>query len=596
MKWCYGLRLVAAVLLMGTNTAWAAVDAPPTPEAGVQQVEAKKLSEYRAVLATFDRASAAAPTDVDLALDRCRFIDQFTDDESGTWIESAVDDFDQCQSDVETRWSSAPAVQLFAMQRLWGKEAVERGEALSKQAATWPPALRRDLYAKLSSAYASQHDTKRAGELALQAVQLGDEEHVAPAIDYLVEHKRYAEAERLLTSAPPAKGSWSAERRITAALALPDHRAALRELGRYHAPDDAVSPDIAARAYLRAGDARAAKRELDKAEGDYASVQQARFDTAIALGDARTAAAAVHFADVQNIRTATQRFATLAHAMPSSLLRPSMWPGVLGVALLVALIALLPGLVLVPAHYRGLMRRLNGRAGIAVFPSGLRRAWIAAALFLIVPLLAALVVAPKGFLDLSAVGPDAERAMFRTVFVGMLASLLCLLPLARGIPRVQLFGDRAAWRAARWRVPAAWALAFGTGAAIGVWHAAMGGGAPTAQTRAVEALAAGGMQAYGLPLTLLVMAVLAPIVEEFVFRGMLLGGLSRHISFGWANTVQAAAFALGHGDPPRFLFYFVLGLASGWLVKRTGSIGPSIALHALNNALAALLITSTFPT
>ena len=66
----------------------------------------------------------------------------------------------------------------------------------------------------------------------------------------------------------------------------------------------------------------------------------------------------------------------------------------------------------------------------------------------------------------------------------------------------------------------------------------------------------------------------------------LLGGLSRHISFGWANVWQAALFAAIHGDPPRLPYYFAMGLFGGWLVKRTSSLAPAIALHMLNNAVA----------
>jgi len=80
--------------------------------------------------------------------------------------------------------------------------------------------------------------------------------------------------------------------------------------------------------------------------------------------------------------------------------------------------------------------------------------------------------------------------------------------------------------------------------------------------------------------------MVGPVFEELAFRGLLLGGLSRHISFGWANTIQALIFAAIHNDSPRFLYYFAMGCFGGWLVKRTGSLGATIALHVLNNAVA----------
>jgi membrane protease YdiL (CAAX protease family) len=45
-----------------------------------------------------------------------------------------------------------------------------------------------------------------------------------------------------------------------------------------------------------------------------------------------------------------------------------------------------------------------------------------------------------------------------------------------------------------------------------------------------------------------------------------------------------------HFEATHFVFYLVLGLAAGWLVRRTRGMGASIALHAANNAFATLLL------
>jgi membrane protease YdiL (CAAX protease family) len=110
----------------------------------------------------------------------------------------------------------------------------------------------------------------------------------------------------------------------------------------------------------------------------------------------------------------------------------------------------------------------------------------------------------------------------------------------------------------------------------------------TMQQQAMQALAEGGRETVGPAISLLLVALLVPIVEELVFRGLLLGGLSRHLSFGWANAVQSGVFALVHVDSPRLLGYFALALLAGWLVRRTGSLWPAMLLHALNNAVATM--------
>jgi uncharacterized protein len=91
--------------------------------------------------------------------------------------------------------------------------------------------------------------------------------------------------------------------------------------------------------------------------------------------------------------------------------------------------------------------------------------------------------------------------------------------------------------------------------------------------------------------------VLAPVVEELLFRGALLRALIRRTSPRNAVFGSALLFALVHfiGDPgtgyyvPAFL---LLGLVSGWRSVETGRLGQSICLHAGFNLLAAILILS----
>ena len=131
--------------------------------------------------------------------------------------------------------------------------------------------------------------------------------------------------------------------------------------------------------------------------------------------------------------------------------------------------------------------------------------------------------------------------------------------------------------------------AAGSGFMTLVHKAFIGGDSSTLQTRTVEALITNSWSEYGFLATWLCIGVLTPIVEEAVFRGMLLGGMARHISVGWANLVQALLFATVHGAAPRFLVYFAMALAAGWMTRRYRSLLPAIALHALNNTVALLI-------
>ena len=587
------LRKWLTIAALSTCAAFAqtAIASSPTSDDGVQQVVAQKTAEYRHVLAAFDVAMRAAPDDVAIAVERCRFINRFTDDEYGEWVESAPDDLAACQEALQSRWKSAPAVQLFALQQLWGEEAVEQGETLLKGAGNWPPTLRRDLLAKVSQAQENE-DADRAGELAVQAVRLGDSSGVSRAVRYLVSRKQFPEAARLLADAPPASELWTARARVESALELPDRRAALHELQRYAGAEWTIDAALAARVYLRAGDIASARKLLKGENGDGEPLQKVRFDIAMAAGNTTAAVATVRLTDTEHFSENLQRFMTLATTAPSTLLQGPMRLGVLLVFVLALVLGLFPGLLLVPVHYRGLIRTVSGRPAVPLFDAvGLRRAWWAAAVFIVVPMMAAMVLDPSLIPTLlDGVSPSGP-GVFRMMLWGAVVGLVCLLPAIRQIGVRQLVGDGAVLRASLWRVPAAWVCLIGTGMLIAAWHAHSGGGGDTLQTKAIDAMASGGRQAYGLVPTLLLVAVLVPVFEELVFRGLLLGGLTRHISFGWANTLQAVLFAFAHDDPPRFIFYLVMALLGGWLVKRTRALGPAMALHGLNNALAFVLLT-----
>jgi membrane protease YdiL (CAAX protease family) len=87
-------------------------------------------------------------------------------------------------------------------------------------------------------------------------------------------------------------------------------------------------------------------------------------------------------------------------------------------------------------------------------------------------------------------------------------------------------------------------------------------------------------------------AVAAPIVEEVVFRGVLLSVLRRHMGAAWSVVVSAAVFAAVHLVDPNAIAVvpglFLLGIALGWAALRRGDLSLAIALHSGINLLAAI--------
>ena len=87
-----------------------------------------------------------------------------------------------------------------------------------------------------------------------------------------------------------------------------------------------------------------------------------------------------------------------------------------------------------------------------------------------------------------------------------------------------------------------------------------------------------------------VVCLLAPVVEELVFRGAILRALLQGMSRHWVAIVMSALlFALIHMNPAQMPHAFCLGLLLGWMYYRTRSIIPGIMVHWVNNTVAYAL-------
>lgn len=114
---------------------------------------------------------------------------------------------------------------------------------------------------------------------------------------------------------------------------------------------------------------------------------------------------------------------------------------------------------------------------------------------------------------------------------------------------------------------------------------------PSANQKMVEELT------HNQPLfSFFMVVVFAPLTEELTFRGM----LARFVFPQQDNIKQTALFllvsslifALVHfpGTPLQFLVYASLGFSMGLAYISKGGLAYSIALHALNNLIAFLMI------
>lgn len=85
--------------------------------------------------------------------------------------------------------------------------------------------------------------------------------------------------------------------------------------------------------------------------------------------------------------------------------------------------------------------------------------------------------------------------------------------------------------------------------------------------------------------------VLAPILEETVFRGFLMVSLTKWLPSPLAVLLSAAVFSAAHLTPGEFPQLFVLGTALGFSYAQTRNLLTPITIHAFWNSGVILLLT-----
>lgn len=89
--------------------------------------------------------------------------------------------------------------------------------------------------------------------------------------------------------------------------------------------------------------------------------------------------------------------------------------------------------------------------------------------------------------------------------------------------------------------------------------------------------------------TLIIVALLPAVAEEYLFRGCIARAFAQK-GYVFAVFASAALFALMHGSPLQLVHQFLIGVVTAILFFATRSLWPSIILHFVNNA-AALFVS-----
>jgi uncharacterized protein len=115
---------------------------------------------------------------------------------------------------------------------------------------------------------------------------------------------------------------------------------------------------------------------------------------------------------------------------------------------------------------------------------------------------------------------------------------------------------------------------------------------PTPQQPFEDIISQGG--ALSIALTFIAASVVAPIVEETFFRGVLYTTLRGRMGVWGAVILSSAMFAVVHPLPGGFVIIFTLACVFALMRERTGSLLPSMVCHSVYNTVQLLVLLLLF--
>lgn len=565
-------------------------------------IEESREDRYHAVVAGYAAACAARPNDPVIALERVRFIDRFAYAEDVP-IESAGADRDAALAYLNTRFPRASGTVLYHLERTHGPAFDTAAHEHLARYPAWPAHDRARFAFLLARRDWDTGKAEQAASLARDSFYLNPTiEAGLLAVEANVDPYQNADRLRLLDDPVFEQADlWTRKRKMDL---LFDHGATAPALDLYAALKETAPAFVhsldTARRLAKAGAVDAGRQAIAAIRvnrWNRDQILRQRFTFELEYGDAAQAGAAYRalratgFAADPLLR---DRFTLLLRHPGAG------WSGhdVLGVLALLGALAglvLAPALLLLPVHYWSMLR---SRRSPAVPPPvvrwHLRDAWVALGILLVGECAALWYFRPEVFRNgwtanaLAAAVSDSPGHSI--LLIQGVASGIMALVVALALWRAQAWGflGRGSWRFGQ-LIHASLAGTVGLRifllAYASIWPEALAGDLASLSPQTRE-LCLALIKTWGPAGLIVGMAMIVPVLEEILFRGILLDALAKHIPFGWANLLQATLFALLHENLRVLPFFVAFGMICGFVTRRAGGLLPAILIHACNNLLA----------
>ncbi len=93
----------------------------------------------------------------------------------------------------------------------------------------------------------------------------------------------------------------------------------------------------------------------------------------------------------------------------------------------------------------------------------------------------------------------------------------------------------------------------------------------------------------GLLLQILAVGIVGPVMEEYLFRGILFRRLRDYVGMWWGVILSAVIFGIAHGNLTQGLFAGAFGIMLALLYEHYGTLRAPIAAHIANNVMTVLV-------
>lgn len=597
---CMGFCAFPIIAGASTNSVVAELGNAPSRQALIEKVDAQVKSSVEAALAEYDTLIEREPYDVVLRIERCKFLSEYVSNfESASFLDELYALSEQCDAQLREDFPGHPEILLLDLEKSYGEERERRGkEILSTMLFEgWTQGQSSRLYAALA------HDANLAGrsEEAQEYAQIALHYDEAADVRLILARGHLARGENqevieLLTTRFDEyrhDDPWY----LLEKMKLLSRAGAMNVAASLYeklAQAEYYNHVDAARTLLELGAVDLARSEVHKANASYTAEDEKQlFFLELEHGTKEAALAAYNAwrdAGWKHDPIGINRIALATR----DITLPWKARDVLALAaglLLLVVAAAASGAPVAAVHYWGFVRRHRSGGSYPTEGWQLRHAWAALAALTTASILGMYAAGP---LDLySLVQFDAELQPWQwsrsAVMEALLLTVAIIIVLKLG-PREE---NTRPW-ATNWSL----LKALGLGAAIGIGLRIPFMLTALTQSDALSQIANSELwqvlrhirDDFGLFAALWMLGLVAPVVEELIFRRVLLDSFSAHLGFERANLLQAALFSAMHMDARAFIPLFGLGLLLAYLARRSGGLAAPMTVHALFNLIAGAIL------